>query len=141
MKEIELEKSLVCLADNGIMHIHIKTGSDLQLRDAELIATAISELGMGKKYPVLIDAGVFSSIDNEARVFSASMRSNIYIHADAIAYCHLAQRLMAQFYLKHNKPLVPTSIFSDKIEAVDWLGQFLQKSGNQENFYSPAVAS
>jgi hypothetical protein len=124
MKEIELEKSSVRLLKEGIMHIHIKRGCDLELPDAELIVSAMGKLGKGKKYPVLIDAGNFSSIDKETRIFSASMKSNIYTMADAIAYCNLAQRLIAEFYLRHDRPVVPTAVFSTQKEAMEWLSQF-----------------
>jgi hypothetical protein len=127
MKRIKLEKSTVELLDSGIMYIHIKPGCDIELADAVLIVEAMGKIGHKKKYPVLIDAGEFSSIDKETRVFSASIESNIYTLADAIAYCNLAQKLMAEFYLKHNKPVIPTAIFSEREEAISWLIGFRDK--------------
>jgi hypothetical protein len=125
MDSIELEKSVVELMNNGIMYIHIKSGCELELTDAVFIVEAMGKIGGGKKYPVLIDAGEFSSVDKEARIFSASIESNIYTLADAIAYCNLAQKLLASFYLKHNHPVVPTAIFSEKKEAIEWLKGFI----------------
>jgi hypothetical protein len=125
MKKIELEKSVVELLKDGIMYIHIKSGCELELTDAVYIVEAMGKIGGGRKYPVLIDGGEFSSVDKEARIFSASIESNIYTLADAIAYCNLAQKLLASFYLKHNHPAVPTAIFSDKKEAIDWLKTFI----------------
>jgi len=127
MKKINLEKSVVELTDDGIMNIHIKEDQDIELNDAVLIVDAMGKLGEQKKYPVLIDAGEFSSVDKEARIFSASIESNIYTLADAIAYCNLAQQLMAQFYLKYNKPSIPTKVFADKEEAIVWLKSFKEK--------------
>ncbi len=124
MKKIELEKSSVELLDKGIIHIHLKAGCDIELSDAVLIVEAMGKLGGGKKYPVLIDAGEFCSLDKETRIFSAAVESNIFTLADAIAYCNLAQKLLADFYLKYNKPTVPTRIFSTKEEALTWLKTF-----------------
>jgi len=93
-----------------------------------LIVEAMGKLGGGKKYPVLIDAGEFSSIDKETRIFPAAAESNIYTLADAIAYCNLAQKLLADFYLKHNRPVVPTRVFPTKTEAIAWLKTFVQKN-------------
>lgn len=124
MKKIELDKSIVELTKEGIMCIHIKADSDIELKDAVLIVEAMGKLGNQKKYPVLIDAGEFSSVDKETRIFAASIESNIYTLADAVAYCNLAQQLMAQFYLKYNKPTVPTKVFADKEEAITWLKTF-----------------
>jgi hypothetical protein len=126
--KIRLQKSTVTLLDDGIIRIHINAGCEIELTDAIFIVEAMEKLGGGKKYPILIDAGEFSSVDQEARIFSASAESNIYTVADAIAYCNLAQKLLANFYLKHNKPLVPTQVFSNKREAIAWLKTFVPKS-------------
>ena len=121
MKTVELKNSIVSLAEDGIMHIHIKGGSEIELEDAVLIVEALGKLGGGKKYPVFIDCGEFSSVDKEARVFSTSPESNIYTLADAIAYDTLAHKLIGNFYIKYNKPSVPTQIFPSKEEAIKWL--------------------
>lgn len=125
MKSIALEKATVSLLDEGIIHIHIKAAREIELSDAVYIVEAMGEIGHGKKYPILIDAGSFSSIDKEARIFSAAAESNIYTMADAIAYCNLAQKLLANFYVKYNKPVIPTRTFANKEEAIDWLKTFI----------------
>ena len=127
MKEIQFKKSTVTLQDDGIMHIHLTAGAEIELEDAILIVEAMGKLGGGRKYPVLIDAGEFTSIDKEVRIFSASEESNLYTLADAIAYISLAQKLVAEFYVKHNKPAVPTKVFAEKSEAIEWLKTFLKK--------------
>lgn len=124
MKEIDLEKATVSLLDEHIIHIHIKSGREIELSDAVYIVEAMGKLGNGKKYPILIDAGSFSSIDKEARVFSAAAESNLYTVADAIAYYNLAQKLLADFYVKYNKPVIPTRTFPNKQEAITWLKTF-----------------
>lgn len=87
---------------------------------------AMFEIGGGQKYPVLIDAGDFVRIDPDVRVFSASEEGNICTLADAIAYNSLAQKLIANFYVFHNKPVIPTQIFSDRNEAIEWLKRFVK---------------
>jgi hypothetical protein len=127
MKAIELKKSSVSLLDEGILHIHLKGGTEIELEDAVLIVEAMGKLGGEKKLPVLIDAGEFVSIDKEVRIFSASPESNIYTLADAIAYVSLAQKLIADFYIKYNKPVVPTKDFPSKEDAIEWLKTFVSK--------------
>ena len=124
MHEIELKKSVVTLLDNGILHIHLKPGAEIELSDAILIVAAMEKIGKGRKYPVLIDAGEFTSVDQEARLFSASKESNLFTLADAIAYYSFAQKLMADFYISYNQPVVPTRAFSSKEEAMQWLETF-----------------
>lgn len=126
MKTIALEKVTLHVRNDGILHIHIKPNADLQLDDAREIVEAMGKTGSRKKFPVLIDAGEFASMDEEVRVFSASPESNIYTIADAIAYHSLAQKLTADFYVKHNHPSVPTRVFPDKTEAIHWLKTFVK---------------
>lgn len=125
MKTTDLKKSIVSLTDEGIMHVHIKAGNEIELDDAVLIVETIGKLGGEKKYPVFIDCEEFASVDKEARVFSASPESNIYTLADAIAYDSLAHKLIGNFYIKYNKPSVPTKIFPTKKEAMEWLKTFI----------------
>ena len=127
MKTIDLKKSKVSMLDEGILHIHLKGGAEFELEDAVLVVEAMGKLGGGKKLPVLIDAGEFVSIDKEVRIFSASPESNIYTLADAIAYVSLAQKLIADFYIKYYKPVVPTKDFPSKEDAIEWLKTFVSK--------------
>lgn len=127
MHEIEFKKSTVSLLDNGIIHIHFKPGAEIELSDSMLIVEAMEKVGKGKKYPILIDAGEFVTINKEVREFSASEESNIYTLADAIAYSSLAQKLIADFYIKNNEPVVPTKNFSTKEDAIEWLKTFIIK--------------
>lgn len=124
MHEIELKKSVVTLLDNGIIHIHLKPGAEVVLSDAIQIVEAMEKIGKGRKYPVLIDAGEFTSVDQEVRIFSASEDSNMFTLADAIAYYSFAQKLIADFYIKNNGPVVPTKAFSNKTDAIKWLETF-----------------
>jgi hypothetical protein len=127
MKTISLKKSVIHLRKDGILNIHIKERADMQLNDAIQVVEAMGKIGNGKKFPVLIDAGDYTNIDKEVRIFSASEEGNIYTLADAVAYKSFAQKLIADFYVRHNKPCVPTKIFSDTSKAVDWLKTFLKK--------------
>ncbi|CAN5306277.1 hypothetical protein BH09BAC5_BH09BAC5_14110 [soil metagenome] len=127
MKTIDLKNTIVSLDDEGIIHIHIKAHSNMQLNDAVDTLEAMRVIGENKKFPVLIDAGEFSNVDKEVRIFSADAENNIYTLADAIAYSTFAQKLVANFYVKHNQPSVPTKIFGDKEEAIVWLRTFLKK--------------
>lgn len=43
--------------------------------------------------------------------------------ADAFVLDSLAKRLIINFYIKHNKPKVPTMTFSSEQEALTWLRQ------------------
>ncbi len=128
METIELKATKVSLRPDGIMHIHIKAGADMEITDAIQVLRAMGKLGNKKKFPVLIDCGEFAIVDKEVRIFSASEKANIYTSADAIAYHSMAHKLVADFYVNHNKPEIPTEVFSDNESAISWLKTFNKKT-------------
>lgn len=127
MTSVNLNKSLISLLDEQIIHVHLKTNQEIELHDVQEIIKAIGKLSHGKKFPVFIDAGSFININQEAFTFSASEAGNIYTLADAIAIKNLGQKLLANFYLKNDHPVVPTKIFTEKKEALAWLRKFVVK--------------
>ncbi len=124
MTSINSEKTIVSLIENNIIHIHLKSNQEIALNDAQEVLESMGIVGEGKKYPVFIDVGEFVNIDDDVRVFSASKAGNIYTIADAIAVDNIAQKLLANFYLKNDHPKVPTKIFSNKHDALAWLSEF-----------------
>lgn len=121
IEKVDFKEATLFLRNDGVLHIHIKADADFELKDAVLIVEAMGRIGGGKKYPVLIDAGEYAHIDKEVRAFSADAISNLYTKADAIVYHSFAQKLIADFYISHNKPVVPTKCFSNANDALDWL--------------------
>lgn len=112
---------------DGIIHIHIKEGKLIELNDAIQVAEAMKKLGGGKKYPVLIDCDEFAAVDKEARSFFASKEANIYSAVNAVAYHSFAHKLVADFYVNHNHPQIPTKTFQDMDMAITWLKIFGEK--------------
>ncbi len=116
----------VTLLNEGILHIHLKAKSEITLNDSALAVEEMGKISQSKKLPVFIDASEFCTVDKKARIFSASEESNIYTLVDAIACSNFGQKLIANFYLNQNNLSVPTKIFSEKEEAIDWLKTFLK---------------
>ena len=133
MKTIELKATTVQLRDDGIIHIHIKEGNEMQLEDAIEVVEIMGKLGNKQKFPVLIDCGTFATINKDVRMFSASKEANIYTSADAVAYHSFAHKLLADFYVNHNKPSIPTKIFVDNEFAIVWLKTFLKEKVKTED--------
>lgn len=126
MTSVNLNKSFVSLIDEQIVHVHLKTNQEIEFKDVQEIILAIGALSKGEKVPVFIDAGNFININQEAFTLSASEVGNIYTLADAIAVQNLGQKLLANFYLKNDDPKVPTKIFTDKKDALEWLKGFVK---------------
>jgi hypothetical protein len=126
MRSFDFKDVTVSLLDDQILHIHLKANAEITMADAILVFEAMEKLGKGKKMPVFIDAGEFCSVDKEVREFSASKEGNIFTLADAIAYSSLAQKIIANFYVNKNEPVIPTRVFSNIPEALSRLKGFIK---------------
>ena len=117
----------ITLREDGIIHMKFKSDYLVEIKDLKDIVEAVGELGNGKKFLNLIEGGLYTNISVEARKYSICDENNIYTIADAFLVKSLAQRLMANFYIRFDKPKLPTRFFDSKEEAEEWLKEFLPK--------------
>lgn len=74
--------------------------------------------------PLVMDVSLFSNIDDDARDYWATPKSMRLIKAVAIITKKKHQALIANFFILFSKPVVPTRLFHNKIEAVNWCKKF-----------------
>jgi hypothetical protein len=124
VKRVELDRTVISLRSDNIMHIYMKEGVTLELKDAEAIVETIKEMGNGITFLNLVETGEDADVDREVRAYSASKEANVYTKADAVLVRSFAQRMIGNFYISFNKPIKPTKIFTSKKDAIKWLKQF-----------------
>ncbi|MFL5751827.1 MAG: hypothetical protein ACJ76F_00350 [Bacteroidia bacterium] len=120
-----LEHSDVCLRSDGIIHISIHAEQVVTTKQCEEMMDAVEALCHGKEVPIMTSIGENAVIEKEARDFSAGPRGLQFTKADAFIVKSLAHRLIANFYLKVNKPSKPSRAFSSETEAIAWLKTYL----------------
>lgn len=123
VNSISTRISTVFLRDDGILHIKIKPDNEFTVFDFNELVSAAKNIGDGKKFLNLIIVGKNTLPDDQSRIASSSKKGSIYKAADAFVINSLAQRIVANFYLKINKPFVPTKFFNNEEDAVVWLKQ------------------
>lgn len=116
--------STVQLREDNILVIEIKSDESFNIRDMWELINAAQKIGQGKRFLNLIIVGAHTVPDEESRVLSTSMEGSIYKIADAFVINSLPQILVANFYMKFNKPSVPTKFFKNVRDAEKWLEQF-----------------
>ena len=122
--KIDLTHSVIVLRDDGIIELYANDHHVYTIEDVKENVKAFGELTGNEKVPVLIIGGSFSSLDDQTREFMATEESLKYSKAEAFLITSLAQKILINFYIKFNKPLVPTRVFTDKEEAIEWLMQY-----------------
>jgi hypothetical protein len=124
MSEIILETlriSKIKLREDGILHIDIKPNEIFTASDVREVVSAAGLIGGGEKFANLITVGQFTTPDKEAREMASSEEWCKYKLADAFVISSFAQVMVANFYIKYNKPCRPTKYFLSESEALVWL--------------------
>jgi len=124
-QKIDLGHSQIILREDGILELHADDNHIYEIEDVKENVAAFGKLSKYKKIPVLIIGGYFTTIKKETRIFMASAESLKYSKAEAFLLKSLAQKILINFYIRVDKPLVPTRVFTDKQKAIDWLKEFL----------------
>lgn len=125
MRKILLNHSTIILRADGILELYTHDDHEYTIACVKENVSAFGELTGKQKVPVLIIGGAFTSVTKEAREFMASNESLIYSKAEAFLVKSLSQKMLVNFYIKFNKPLVPTQSFTVKEKAIEWLTTFL----------------
>jgi hypothetical protein len=121
LKEINTPEARIKLRSDGIVHVHYKKNVVIDSETQVSMRAHFQELAPGKrlKYIFSADAGV--TFTKEARENSVNSQHDSPIAAYAILANNVAYRIIANFYLKVNKPRVPYKMFAEMEEAEKWL--------------------
>lgn len=120
---LDLEKVQISLVEEGIVLNHIKLGKLIDADDVYQIRNVNLALAKNQPYGVLVESDELTSFSKEARELAASEQIACHSAAKALYIKSLGQRIIANFYLKLNKPFVKTRVFESKEEACDWIRQ------------------
>lgn len=74
-----------------------------------------------RNYATLFRAMDFFSLSNEARVEGSKRHYSAFVIVQAFVVKNLAQRLVANFVMRFNKPVRETGLFSTAEDARKWL--------------------
>ncbi|MBL1280793.1 MAG: hypothetical protein COA33_010990 [Fluviicola sp.] len=74
----------------------------------------------GGKFYNIFQFKSFASIEPELREWASESSGNHYTHSDALLIKSLPQKIIADFYMKVDKPNKPTKIFYSLEKAVKW---------------------
>jgi hypothetical protein len=121
--EIKMNKAIVRRVDEKIIEIDYISDSNFELEDAIKANDAYYKISKRKPFASLIDARhKYGNITNEARVHYVTDEKTKTIRlAEAIVINNLPAKIIANFYIRYNKPSNPVKIFSKREDAINWL--------------------
>lgn len=125
---IETDDAIFTEREDGIVHVHFKEGLEITVEVQGRLFDVYNDICQDEKRPFLFTAAEYVSVTKEARDNAIIMEQLFPGSASAVLVNTLAYKLIANFYLKINKPKSPYQVFSDEDKAVEWLQGFLQEN-------------
>lgn len=124
-KEIVTNTVRLRLLSSSIIHYTFLPNSEVNEQEHQLNHNALLELvDNSNKYTLLIDGDDFANVTPEGRKLIRQLEPLIPVSARAIVIKILSQRILANFYIRFQKPIIPTKIFNNYEEALAWLEQY-----------------
>ena len=120
LSEKNTVSSIFRLYENKIYHVTIKKGEKVSMDFVKEGYSFLDEHGGGQYYNIY-EFDSFSDVDPEVREWAASASNNSYTIIDAIVIKSFPQKILADFYVRFNKPVKPTRIFFSLEKAVEWV--------------------
>lgn len=122
---IELRGYFTWMGEDGIARTSVKSGVNITLEFAIENSKVVNDFFINKKFPILIDSRNIKSMNYDARRHFSAQNRETNTNAFAIIIGSTVSRVLGNFYLGINKPVVPTKLFDNEVDATIWLKQFL----------------
>ena len=118
---LQLPHTKIELRDDGIIQFFYGDNLNYTMKETEELIDATVKMTKGVVHKMLRIPGKFSTIDMEVMKYISRGNGTLFSLADSFVLYSLPQRILGNFYLKTNKPLVPTKLFNKIDEAEVWL--------------------
>ena len=113
------------LRADGIMYVRISSEENESVELVKKMVGKMGEMVNYKQVPLLASHDATAMPGKENREYWAKKEACPYSKADAFLINSIVLKLIANFYLKFNKPERPTRMFTNEKEAIKWLRTFL----------------
>ena len=123
-KSLVFENFQLTIIDHGFYEVEVFDNADFSVSDLKQLVKAQQE-HFDIQLPVLTLCREHANTNIELLNVIAKNKNNPYSKADAFVIKSMAQRILANFYIKIHKPERPTKFFSSKDDAILWLKQYL----------------
>lgn len=114
----------VKVIDNSYYEVRVFENQDFTVDDlAKLVEAQKKSVGLVLPVLVICENNVLADVILLSKL--SQNEYNPYSKADAFVLNSIAQKILANFYTKINKPERPTKFFNNADEALIWLKQYI----------------
>jgi SpoIIAA-like len=123
--EVTTETGTHYLDDQGIVHITSFQGVEETLDQAKASIAAIRTVSENQRRPILLDMRPIKGQKREVRDYYASSEAADAYTAAAILVGSPISRMIGNIFIGIGKLPVPTKLFSNEEEAIEWLKGYM----------------
>lgn len=121
VKELDFPEVNLQLKSNDIVYVTFKDNCNLDIPLQLRLLDYYYDITDGKLMHFMFFAAENVSLSKEARDNAVKIEDQSMLGATAVVVDTLAYKLIANFYLKFNKPKRPYQVFSKEEDAIKWL--------------------
>lgn len=115
----------ISIQEEGIIRYEIDNVDEITRENLDEYFEVVKNLGGGKAFCNLVIMEKFVQVGEDARKYAASEENNTYTIADAFVINSFALKIVGNFYIRYDKPVRPTRLFTNEEDALKWLRTFL----------------
>jgi hypothetical protein len=115
------------IVDECYYDLKIIDNIEITIDDIKEIVEAQRKMG-GKRMPTLVSGTKYAITNAETLKYISENTNFPFSSGGAFVITSVSQRLMANFYLKLNKPQRPTRFFTNEKEAIKWTKELCLES-------------
>jgi len=130
---IETRIFYTSLEEGAYILTRVKPGSEIQLQDAKDNTTAVIKISSGIAYPILVDLREIKSISKDARNHFSMRGRKPNVSAVAMLVKSPVSRIIGNFFIGFNRPVVPTRLFSVEKSAITWVKKEVWRVAESES--------
>jgi hypothetical protein len=119
-----LKHATLQILEGNIMVVTVADDVEINEQDVHEVYARRKELIGDREYAVVIISGLHATITPEARKLSAHPAYVKNRKAFAMVVTSLAQRIVGNFYIRFDKPVSPSRVFTDTKKALEWVKSF-----------------
>ena len=139
-KSVDIKIGEIIYEDTGMITFILKEDAEIEIEDIKETHSAFTDLTKGKPFCIFTDARCNTTATTEARAYASkhNIKTNLAV---AILVHSTAMKLMANFYIQFNKPIVPTKMFTKKDAAIKLAKSFLEKENNKRTPHQESLSN
>ncbi len=117
--------TIILKRPDGILEVQTHEDLCYEIEHMKEVNAVFEKIIPGQRVPMLFIAGKHTSVSTQASKWGATEEATRFSLAEGFVLQSSTQKLLANFYLRFDKPAVPTRFFNSKEEAERWLMDFL----------------